>query len=110
MDNTVMLLCSYRSTNVAYKLKSPYTFGDLVNFVCDKFVGQTPDNFCLFFKILGYNNFQLQIDVDMQNLVHLAHSFWLQLIDVMIESRSGGSGVSDSDCVFDSPAYTWSRL
>lgn len=77
MDAIVMLLCCYRTTNVAYNLIAPYTFGDLVNFLCDKFVGLTPANVCLFFKIPGYNNFSLQNDVDMHNMVHLAHSFRL---------------------------------
>ncbi|KAL7251832.1 hypothetical protein ACSBR1_013646 [Camellia fascicularis] len=51
MDAIVMLLCCYRTTNVAYNLIALYTFGDLVNFLCDKFVGLTPANVCLFFKI-----------------------------------------------------------
>ncbi|KAL7240252.1 hypothetical protein ACSBR2_006003 [Camellia fascicularis] len=103
MDAIVILMCCYRTTNVVYNLMAPYTFEDLVNFLCDKFVGLTPANVCLFFKIPRYNNFSLQNDVDMQNMVHLAHSFRLQLIDIIIEVCSGESIVSDDNVMCDSP-------
>ncbi|KAL7242647.1 hypothetical protein ACSBR1_015102 [Camellia fascicularis] len=90
MDAIVLLLCCYWTTNVAYNLIAPYTFGDLVNFLCDKFVGLTLANVCLSFKILEYNSFSSQNDIDMQNMVHLAHSFRLQLIDVIIKGFKWG--------------------
>ncbi|GMP78061.1 hypothetical protein CsSME_00034136 [Camellia sinensis var. sinensis] len=103
MDAIVMLLGSFQSTNVAYNLKPSYAFVELVNFVCDKFVGLTPGNICLFFKMPGYNNFSLQNDVDMENMVHLAHSFRLQLIDVMVQLRGCVSVTSNDDFVNDNP-------
>ncbi|KAL7250236.1 hypothetical protein ACSBR1_012268 [Camellia fascicularis] len=56
MDAIVMLLCCYRTTNVVYNLLAPYTFEDLVNFLCDKFVRLTLVNVCLFFKIPSVEN------------------------------------------------------
>ncbi|GMP38806.1 hypothetical protein CsSME_00009928 [Camellia sinensis var. sinensis] len=103
MDAIVMLLCSFQSTNVAYNLKPPYAFVELVTFVCDKFDGLMLGNIGLFFMILGYNNFSLQNDVDMQNMVRLAHSFRLHLIDVMIQLRSCVSVASNDDFVDDNP-------
>ncbi|KAL7163931.1 hypothetical protein ACSBR2_039943 [Camellia fascicularis] len=81
----MMLLCCYRSTNVAYALQPPYLFAALVDFVCSKFDGLLPGEIILFHKIPGHNNFMLQNDVDMRNLVCLAHAFCLQLIDVIHE-------------------------
>ncbi|KAL7176522.1 hypothetical protein ACSBR2_029953 [Camellia fascicularis] len=105
MDAIVMLLCCYRTTNVAYNLIASYTFRDLVNFLCDKFVGLTPTNVCLFFKIPRYTNFSLHNDVDMQNMVQLAHSFRLQLVDVVIEVHSGENIVANDDGRCDSPRF-----
>ncbi|KAL7181641.1 hypothetical protein ACSBR1_040521 [Camellia fascicularis] len=85
MDAVMMLLCCYRSTNVAYTLQPPYQFAALVDFVCSKFDGLLPGEIILFYKIPGHNNFMLQNDVDMRNLVCLAHAFCLQLIDVIHE-------------------------
>ncbi|GMP61626.1 hypothetical protein CsSME_00024014 [Camellia sinensis var. sinensis] len=87
MDALLMLLCSYRSTNVAYNLQSSNTFAEIVDYVCSKFSGLLPGNFQLFYKIPGYNNFSLQNDVDLKNMVCLARSFQLQLIDVVIEQH-----------------------
>ncbi|KAL7177160.1 hypothetical protein ACSBR2_030490 [Camellia fascicularis] len=103
MDAVVMLLCSFRSTNVAYNLKPPYASVELVNFVCDKFVGLTPGNIFLLFKMPGYNNFSLQNDVDMENMVLLAHSFRFHLIDVMVQLRGCVSVTSNDDFVDDNP-------
>ncbi|XP_028065541.1 uncharacterized protein LOC114268558 [Camellia sinensis] len=87
MDALLMLLCSYRSTNVAYNLQSSNTFAEVVDYVCSKFSGLLPGNFELFYKIRGYNNFSLQNDVDLKNMVCLTRSFQLQLIDVVIEQH-----------------------
>ncbi|GMP30780.1 hypothetical protein CsSME_00005290 [Camellia sinensis var. sinensis] len=76
-----------------------YNVVELVNFVCDKFGGFMPGNVCLFFNIPGYKNISLQNDVDMQNMVHLAYSFCLQLIDVMVESRGHVGVTTDVDFV-----------
>ncbi|KAL7197523.1 hypothetical protein ACSBR2_020124 [Camellia fascicularis] len=70
MEDFMMLLCCYRSTNVAYSLQLSDTFAELVN----------------------YN------DVDMRNMVCLARSFRLQLVDVLIElHQCGGNKIPDSD-------------
>ncbi|KAL7228256.1 hypothetical protein ACSBR2_007043 [Camellia fascicularis] len=90
MDAFMMLLCSYRSTNIAYSLQSSNTFAELVDYVCSKFAGLLPGNILLFYKIPGYNNFSLQNDVDIQNMICLARSFHLQLIDVVIEHHPRG--------------------
>ncbi|GMP56960.1 hypothetical protein CsSME_00021246 [Camellia sinensis var. sinensis] len=87
MDAVMMLLCCYRSTNVAYGLQSPYHFATLVDFVYSKFNGLLSGEILLFYKIPRHNKFALQNDIDMQNLVCLAHLFCLQLIDVILEQR-----------------------
>ncbi|KAL7236209.1 hypothetical protein ACSBR1_019465 [Camellia fascicularis] len=77
MDDVITLLCCFQSTIVAYNLKSPYAFVDLVNFLCDDFDSLTSGNVRLFFNVPGYKNISLQNDVDMQNMVHLASFFRL---------------------------------
>ncbi|XP_028056540.1 uncharacterized protein LOC114260592 [Camellia sinensis] len=85
MDTHVMLICCYGNTNAVVNLEAPFRFQDLVNHVYEKFFGLTPANLCYFFKMPGYNNFTLQNDVDMQNMISLAQSFQVQCIDVIIE-------------------------
>ncbi|KAL7173515.1 hypothetical protein ACSBR2_032887 [Camellia fascicularis] len=45
----------------------------------------------LFYEISGHNNFALQNDIDMYNMVCLARAFHLQLLDVIIEQHRGDS-------------------
>ncbi|KAL7194783.1 hypothetical protein ACSBR1_035090 [Camellia fascicularis] len=66
MDAFMMLLCCYRSTNVAYSLQPSHTFAEFVDYVCSKFDRLMLGSILLFYKIPGYNNFSLQNDVDMQ--------------------------------------------
>ncbi|THG10103.1 hypothetical protein TEA_021673 [Camellia sinensis var. sinensis] len=49
----------------------------------------TPGEVLLFYKITGYNNFALQNNVDMHNMVCLARAFHLQLVDIIIEQHRG---------------------
>ncbi|KAL7226152.1 hypothetical protein ACSBR1_021310 [Camellia fascicularis] len=100
MDSFFMLLCCYQSINVAYELQPPYNFAKLVDFVCTKYDGLSPGKVLLFYKIPGYNNFALQNDVDMQNMVCLARSFRLQLVDMVIEYHRGKG---DCPCVAEHP-------
>ncbi|XP_028096722.1 uncharacterized protein LOC114296617 [Camellia sinensis] len=104
MDDVIMLLCCFRSTNVAYNLKSPYAFVNLINFMCDNFDGLTSVNVRLFFNAPGYKKISLQNDIDMQNMVHLASSFRLQLIEVMVESHDDVSVTADDDFVDTIPS------
>ncbi|GMQ02597.1 hypothetical protein CsSME_00048745 [Camellia sinensis var. sinensis] len=87
MDNEIMLICCYDNVNVAINLQVPFRFDDVVSGVCEKFDGLTPADVCFYFKMPGYNNFILQNDVDVVNMVCLARSFQLQCIDVLIEVR-----------------------
>ena len=94
-----MLVCCYHGMNVAMKLQFPFRFDDLVNYVRRNFDGLTYDDVCLFFKILGYNSFKLQNDIDMENMVSLARSFRLGHIDVVVETRctQSSNGFGDSN-------------
>ncbi|KAL7227474.1 hypothetical protein ACSBR1_022350 [Camellia fascicularis] len=87
MDNEIMLICCYGNVNVAINLPVPFRSDDVVSCVCEKFDGLTPADVCFYFKMPGYNNFILQNDVDVANMVCLARSFRLQCIDVLIEVR-----------------------
>ncbi|KAL7226500.1 hypothetical protein ACSBR1_021579 [Camellia fascicularis] len=79
------------------KLQFPFRFDDMVNSVYQNFDGLTHDDVCLFFKILGYNRFKLQNDIDMENMVSLARSFRLGHIDVVVETRCMQSSNSFGD-------------
>ncbi|KAL7249074.1 hypothetical protein ACSBR1_011273 [Camellia fascicularis] len=100
MDTHVMLVCCYGNTNAAVNLQAPFRYHDLVNHVCGNFLGLIADNVCLFFKILGYNNFMLKNDVNMENMVSLARSFRLQCVDVIIHLQD----IEDPDNI-DSPPH-----
>ncbi|KAL7196047.1 hypothetical protein ACSBR1_036136 [Camellia fascicularis] len=80
MDVFIMLLCCYRSTNVLYSLQPSNTFAKLVDFICSKFNELLSRKVVLFYKIPSYNNFTLQSDVGIQNMICLAHSFHLQTL------------------------------
>ncbi|GMP96448.1 hypothetical protein CsSME_00045096 [Camellia sinensis var. sinensis] len=84
MDTLVMLVCCYGNTNAAVNLQAPFRYHDLVNRACGNFSGLTSENVSLFFEMPGYNNFTLQNDVDMENMVSLERSFRLQCVDVII--------------------------
>ncbi|KAL7187328.1 hypothetical protein ACSBR1_037403 [Camellia fascicularis] len=110
MDAHVMLVCCYHDTNVAIKFQFPFRFDDLVNCVRQNFDGLTYVDVCFFFKIPGYNSFKLQNDIDMENMVSLARSFYLGHINVVIETRvtqsSNGIGNANRkpcDATFSSP-------
>ncbi|GMP47790.1 hypothetical protein CsSME_00015373 [Camellia sinensis var. sinensis] len=77
---------------VVINLQVPFRFDDVVSRVCEKFDGLTPANVCLYFKMPGYDNFILQNDVDVANMVCLARSFRLQCIDVFIEVQHAPDG------------------
>ncbi|KAL7194778.1 hypothetical protein ACSBR1_035085 [Camellia fascicularis] len=100
MDAFMILLCCYWSTNVAYSLQPSHTFAEFVDYVCSKFDRLMLGSILLFYKIPGYNNFSLQNDVDMQNMICLARSFGLQLVDVLIEKHHvEGNSNLDTDPV-----------
>ncbi|KAL7170412.1 hypothetical protein ACSBR2_035342 [Camellia fascicularis] len=110
MDAHVMLVCCYRDTNAAMKLQFPFRFDDLVSYVHQNFDGLIDDDVCLFFKIPAYNNFKLQNDIDMENMVSLARSFRLGHIDVVVENRcmQSSNGFGDAnrkpcDVTFSTP-------
>ncbi|KAL7175011.1 hypothetical protein ACSBR2_028752 [Camellia fascicularis] len=86
MDTHILLVCCYRNMNAAIKLYFPYRFDDLLNCVCGKFDGLIDANVSMFFKMSRYNNFTLQNDIDIDNMVCLARSFRLDQIDVIIQS------------------------
>ncbi|KAL7207324.1 hypothetical protein ACSBR1_029309 [Camellia fascicularis] len=86
MDTHILLVCCYRNMNAAIKLYFPYRVDDLLNCVCSKFDGLIDANVSMFFKMSGYNNFTLQNDIDIDNMVCLARSFRLDQIDVIIQS------------------------
>ncbi|KAL7176582.1 hypothetical protein ACSBR2_030005 [Camellia fascicularis] len=79
--------------NIAINLQAPFQFDDVVGRACEKFDGLTPADVCLFFKIPDYNNFTLQNDVDVENMVCLARCFRLQCIDVLIQVEQLNSEV-----------------
>ncbi|XP_028110758.1 uncharacterized protein LOC114309248 [Camellia sinensis] len=89
MDAFIMLMCCYQSTNVAYNSQSPHTYDKLAEFVCSKFKELTPGNILFFFKIPGYNEFTLQNDVDVENMLCLAWSFQLHVVDVVVKQNLG---------------------
>ncbi|XP_028103609.1 uncharacterized protein LOC114302737 [Camellia sinensis] len=109
MDTQVMLICCYGNVNAAINLQAPFRFDDMVNCACEKFPGLTPAQVCLFFKILGYNNFILHNDVDVESMVSLAWSFRLQCIDVIIqlqESRDADNAGSPVHNLQTVPCHT----
>ncbi|KAL7245962.1 hypothetical protein ACSBR2_001151 [Camellia fascicularis] len=89
MDAFIMLMCCYKSTNVAYNPQPPHTYDKLAEFVCSKFKELTPGNILFFFKIPGYNEFTLQNDVDVENMLCLVRSFRLQVVDVVVKQNLG---------------------
>ncbi|KAL7174684.1 hypothetical protein ACSBR2_033850 [Camellia fascicularis] len=62
-----------------------------------KFDGLIDANVSMFFKMPGYNNFTLQNDIDIDNMVCLARSFRLDHIDVIIQSRITQGAVDIGD-------------
>ncbi|XP_028082628.1 uncharacterized protein LOC114283957 [Camellia sinensis] len=98
MDTHILLVCCYCNMNAAIKLYFPYRFDDLLNCVCGKFDGLIDANVSMFFKMSGYNNFTLQNDIDIDNMVCLAWSFQLDHIDVIIQSRitQGADDIGDA--------------
>ncbi|KAL7221484.1 hypothetical protein ACSBR1_023441 [Camellia fascicularis] len=109
MDNFMMVLCCYRSTNVAYSLQPSHTFAKFVDYVCSKFVGLSSRNILLSYKIPDYNNFSLQNDVDMQNMICLARSFRLKLVDVVIEQHLRGDNNTPGNDPMPSHAQVTTR-
>ncbi|KAL7233155.1 hypothetical protein ACSBR1_016901 [Camellia fascicularis] len=55
----------------------------------------------------GYNNFTIQNDIDMENMVYLARSFWLDLIDVIIQSQRMQGAVDIGDATRSPRAATY---
>ncbi|CAL5398215.1 unnamed protein product [Camellia sinensis] len=85
MDAFMMLMCCYQSTNVVYNPQPPHTYDKLVEFVCSKLKDLNPGELLFFYKMPGYNEFTLQNNVDMGNMLYLVRSFWLQIIDVVVK-------------------------
>ncbi|KAL7189291.1 hypothetical protein ACSBR1_039020 [Camellia fascicularis] len=84
----MMLMCCYQSTNVAYNPQPPHTYDKLVEFVCSKFKDLNPGKLLFFYKIPGYNEFTLQNNVDMDNMLCLVRSFRLQIVDVVVKQTN----------------------
>ncbi|KAL7234167.1 hypothetical protein ACSBR1_017707 [Camellia fascicularis] len=88
MKFAILLLCTYGQTNVVVRLHQALTFVELINGICRKFDGLSPEMVLLFFAILGYNKFKVVCDQDVQdvqNMVSLANSFGLDHIDVLVQ-------------------------
>ncbi|KAL7184881.1 hypothetical protein ACSBR2_026932 [Camellia fascicularis] len=85
VDESALGVMWYCFGNVDHSV--PFRFDDVVSGVCEKFDGLTPADACFYFKMPGFNNFILQNDVDVANMVCLARSFQLKCIDVLIEVR-----------------------
>ncbi|KAL7230844.1 hypothetical protein ACSBR2_009180 [Camellia fascicularis] len=71
MEFIVLLLCTYRQTNVVLRLYEDSTFAQLVDGVSGKFDGLVPRLVFFLFNIPGYNKFKIVCDDDVQNMLGL---------------------------------------
>ncbi|KAL7247465.1 hypothetical protein ACSBR2_002388 [Camellia fascicularis] len=110
MDAFMMLMCCYQSTNVAYNPQPPHTYDKLVKFICSKFKELTLGKLLFFYKIPGYNEFTLQNVVDMENMLCLARSFRLQIVDMVVKQNVGVNTWIQSNDQSVNETYSHSRL
>ncbi|KAL7185338.1 hypothetical protein ACSBR2_027304 [Camellia fascicularis] len=83
-----LLLCSYRQTNAVVRLCQTLTYAEMINGICLKFDGLSPEMVLSFFTIPRYNRFKVVCDEDVQNMLSLAKSFELDHIDVIVQKRN----------------------
>ncbi|KAL7201234.1 hypothetical protein ACSBR1_033028 [Camellia fascicularis] len=87
MGDNLMLLCVFGDNNIAVMLDATFTFSRFASHVCDRFGDLSPDSISMFFKITGYNKFNMENEMDFQNMLCLARSFRVDHVDVVVELR-----------------------
>ncbi|XP_028060812.1 uncharacterized protein LOC114264399 [Camellia sinensis] len=91
MGDNLILLCAYGGNNIAVMFDVTFTFSRLVSHVCDRFGDLSPDSISMFFKITGYNKFNMENEMDLQNILYLARSFQVDHIGIVVKLQGGSS-------------------
>ncbi|KAL7203678.1 hypothetical protein ACSBR2_016860 [Camellia fascicularis] len=86
-DVLLLLLCTYRQTNVVVRLHHAITFAQLVDDICGKFNDLVRDVVYMLWDVPGYKKFKVDSDDDIRNMLCLAKSFGLNHFDVLIKIR-----------------------
>ncbi|KAL7179974.1 hypothetical protein ACSBR1_043225 [Camellia fascicularis] len=62
-----------------------FTYGRLVNHLCERFGGLCSGSVSMFFRIAGYNKFNMENELDFPNMMCLARSFRVDHVDIILE-------------------------
>lgn len=89
----MLLLCTFGQINAVFRIHQAFTYKQLIDTVCNKFDIMEQEVVYLLFTIPGYNNFKVDSDDDVRNMLLRAKSFGLEHIDVIIHVQGNESAI-----------------